>query len=49
MDLKDIIAMLTIDVTAEGSIGTVFAITLLIGIFMGGGILPIIELLVNMI
>lgn len=49
MDFKQLIEMLMIDITAEGGLGTVFAITLLIGMFLGGGILPLIEALANMI
>lgn len=49
MDMKHIIEMLMIDITAEGGIGTVFAVVLLIGMFLGGGIVPLIEALVNLI
>lgn len=49
MDMKHIIEMLMIDITAEGGIGTVFAVVLLIGMFLGGGIIPLIEALVNLI
>jgi len=49
MDMKHIIEMLMIDITAEGGIGTVFAVVLLIGMFLGGGIIPLIEALANLI
>lgn len=49
MDLEHVIEMLMIDITAEGGIGTVFAIVLLLGMFLGGGIIPLIEALASMI
>ena len=49
MDFKEIVEMLMIDITAEGGLGTVFAIILLVGAFLGGGLNEIIEALVNLI
>lgn len=49
MELKHVIEMLMIDITAEGCIGTIFALGLLIATFLGGGINPLIEALVNLI
>lgn len=49
MDFKHVIEMLMIDITAEGGIGTVFAVVFLIGMLLGGGVLPLLEALVNMI
>lgn len=49
MDFREMIEMLFIDLTAEGGLGTIFAIVLLVAAFLGGGLNGIIEALVNLI
>lgn len=49
MELKDVIEMITIDITAEGAIGTICALLLLIGMFFGGGLEPILDVLIGKI
>ena len=49
MDLEHIIEMLMVDITAEGALGIVFSLLLLMGMFFGGGLLPLIEALANIV
>lgn len=49
MDIKDVVEMLTIEITAEGALGTAAAVALIIAMIWGGGLLPILDALISKI
>lgn len=49
MEIKEVIEMFTIEITAEGAIGTAAAVILMAAMFFGGGLLPILDALIGKI
>lgn len=49
MEIKDVVEMLTIEITAEGAIGTAAAVILIVAMFFGGGLVPILDALIGKI